>query len=261
MSTYRDFFTDVLNRLNLPVTDDALNAFYAVCTLEGYNTRFNPLNSVVPSGDSTPFNDVGVQDYKSYDNGISGTVSLLEGEPWVNVVSAIRNKQTTDAILSAFANVYDGWRPNTTASSFPRNDGLGTVTLPGTQTVITPPVVISPKNGYHVEPNDSLWSIAAKLWGNGALWAAIAKANNIEAPYVIHPGDVLTIPANPGGVPSVATHTNISNARSYTVISGDTLWGIAEHFYGNGAEYPRIASANGIGSPYLIHPDQVLRIP
>ncbi|MBG6135405.1 LysM peptidoglycan-binding domain-containing protein [Longispora fulva] len=50
-------------------------------------------------------------------------------------------------------------------------------------------------------------------------------------------------------------------ARTYTVQSGDTLWGIAEQFYGDGNRYMEIANANGISNPDLINPGQVLTIP
>jgi LysM repeat protein len=49
--------------------------------------------------------------------------------------------------------------------------------------------------------------------------------------------------------------------RTYTVVSGDTLWAIAERFYGDGAKYQQIADASGIPNPDLIHPGQVLTIP
>ncbi len=43
---------------------------------------------------------------------------------------------------------------------------------------------------------------------------------------------------------------------------GDTLWGIARRFYGNGALYPRIARANPIiRNPNLIYPGQRFVIP
>jgi nucleoid-associated protein YgaU len=45
------------------------------------------------------------------------------------------------------------------------------------------------------------------------------------------------------------------------VVSGDTLWAIAERFYGNGNRYPEIAAASGVPNPDLIHPGQVLTIP
>jgi nucleoid-associated protein YgaU len=49
--------------------------------------------------------------------------------------------------------------------------------------------------------------------------------------------------------------------RTYTVESGDTLWAIAERFYGDGGKYQVIADASGISNPDLIHPGEVLTIP
>lgn len=53
----------------------------------------------------------------------------------------------------------------------------------------------------------------------------------------------------------------VTENKTYTVRSGDTLWAIARKFYGNGAEYTKIASANGISNPNLIYPGQVFSIP
>jgi len=52
-----------------------------------------------------------------------------------------------------------------------------------------------------------------------------------------------------------------SDKRYYTVVRGDTLWGIAKRFYGNGSRYPEIAKANNIPNPDIIHVGQVLLIP
>jgi nucleoid-associated protein YgaU len=49
--------------------------------------------------------------------------------------------------------------------------------------------------------------------------------------------------------------------RTYTVESGDTLWAIAERFYGDGSKYQVIADASGIPNPDLIQPGQLLTIP
>ena len=49
--------------------------------------------------------------------------------------------------------------------------------------------------------------------------------------------------------------------RTYTVVSGDTLWAIAERFYGDGNQYQKIADASGVANPDLIQPGQVLTIP
>jgi nucleoid-associated protein YgaU len=49
----------------------------------------------------------------------------------------------------------------------------------------------------------------------------------------------------------------------YTVVSGDTLSGIAQQWYGDAGQWPRIFEANRdqISDPNLIFPGQVLRIP
>ena len=49
----------------------------------------------------------------------------------------------------------------------------------------------------------------------------------------------------------------------YTIAKGDTLWGIASEFYGNGSKYPLIVEANleVIKDADLIYPGQAIRIP
>lgn len=52
-----------------------------------------------------------------------------------------------------------------------------------------------------------------------------------------------------------------SNKRYYTVVKGDTLWGIAKRYYGDGSKYKTIAKANNISNPDIIHVGQKLLIP
>ena len=81
-----------------------------------------------------------------------------------------------------------------------------------------------------------------------ALWASgTALAGGAEAP------------AAPTQAPAAPTEPPAK--RIYTVVSGDTLWAIAERFYGDGSKYPQIASANGIANPDLIMVGQELTIP
>ncbi|MEU5429427.1 LysM peptidoglycan-binding domain-containing protein [Streptomyces olivoreticuli] len=49
--------------------------------------------------------------------------------------------------------------------------------------------------------------------------------------------------------------------RTYTIEPGDTLWAIAERFYGDGDRYQEIAHASGIADPDVIDVGQVLTIP
>ena len=98
---------------------------------------------------------------------------------------------------------------------------------------------------YTVRSGDCLSTIAQRF---GVSWGSIASANGIYSPYIIYPGQVLNIPGGSGG--TVQTQT-------YTVRSGDCLSTIAQRF---GVSWGSIASANGIYSPYIIYPGQVLRI-
>lgn len=48
---------------------------------------------------------------------------------------------------------------------------------------------------------------------------------------------------------------------SYTVVKGDTLWGICRRAYGDGNLAWRLAKANGIKNANLIFPGQALKLP
>lgn len=75
---------------------------------------------------------------------------------------------------------------------------------------------------------------------------------------VVNPPPASGAPAAP---PATAGPAN----RFYTVVSGDTLWGIATRYYGSGNQYPKIFEANRgpgqISDPNLIFPGQRLLIP
>lgn len=70
---------------------------------------------------------------------------------------------------------------------------------------------------------------------------------------------------------SSSTPTPSASGRIYTIVRGDTLWGIARRFYGSGSKWPTIWKANssvgsdGIGlrsgNPDLIFPGERIRIP
>ena len=53
------------------------------------------------------------------------------------------------------------------------------------------------------------------------------------------------------------------NYLEHVVESGETLWGIATHYYGSGNLYYRLVSANPhtIPNPNLIHPGDIVRVP
>jgi LysM repeat protein len=109
-----------------------------------------------------------------------------------------------------------------------------------------------PATEYTVVRGDSLWDIAERFYGDPLLHPIIAAANDLPDPDVIHPGQVLTIPARP---------TSDDPPVTYVVQEGDTLWDIATRFYGNPLKYRLLASVNRIANPDFITPGQQLVIP
>lgn len=66
-----------------------------------------------------------------------------------------------------------------------------------------------------------------------------------------------------GAQTSRDSSTGAAQERTYTIQSGDTLWGIAKKYYGSGTEYKKLAQANRdqIPNPNLIYPGQTIVIP
>ncbi len=83
--------------------------------------------------------------------------------------------------------------------------------------------------------------------------SAVVKSNNPSAPAKVVKTTTNT------STPTV----NPKSKGTYTVKSGDSLWGIAKMQYNDGSKYPKIytANKNQIRSPGLIYPGQRLVIP
>ncbi|MBF6245317.1 lectin [Nocardia sp. 852002-20019_SCH5090214] len=86
----------------------------------------------------------------------------------------------------------------------------------------------------------------ASLWASGT---------NTDSPIVVE--EPVAAPAAEQVPPPPAA----PEPRTYTVESGDTLWAIAERFYGDGNRYLEIAGASGIENPDVINEGQLLTIP
>ena len=107
-------------------------------------------------------------------------------------------------------------------------------------------IIPDPSHTHTVVAGDTLVSIAQHFYGDTSRVAMLAAVNQILDPNLIHVGQVLVIPD--------LSHTDIVGA-------GDTLFGIAQHFYGHGSLFKLIAAVNGITNPNTLNTGQVLAIP
>lgn len=74
----------------------------------------------------------------------------------------------------------------------------------------------------------------------------------VPAPSAAPPPPATAAPAASPGAPA---------GRWHTVTRGETLWAIAQRYYGHGDHWPTIATANGLRDPNRISAGQRLRIP
>lgn len=153
---------------------------------------------------------------------------------------------TTDNITQNLAaNTTPGISPMSTPGS---EKGLLSGLVPTTHTVI---------NG------ENLWKIAEKYYSSGYNWQTIAKENNLSDPNLIAVGQKLSIPKSDviRAVSDTISATATSRATQYTVVRGDNLWNIAVKEYGDGFMWNKIATANNLANPRLIHAGNVLKLP
>lgn len=98
-----------------------------------------------------------------------------------------------------------------------------------------------------VRAGETLYSIA---WDAGRDYRELAAWNDIDPPYVIHPGQRLRLqPPAIGRKPP--------RGSSHSVAKGETLYGIARS---RGLRYQDLALWNGIAPPYTVFPGQQLRL-
>jgi LysM repeat protein len=117
------------------------------------------------------------------------------------------------------------------------------------------------KKTYTVQKGEHLMQIARKL---ELSWTAIAQLNQLQSPYVLHPGQVLVLPGADAGpppppLPGEQTETGVSaSGETYIVKKGEYLYVLAQRF---GVNWQVLSSYNQIGYPYQVYPGQVLKIP
>ncbi|MGZ8144831.1 MAG: YidB family protein [Methylosarcina sp.] len=118
------------------------------------------------------------------------------------------------------------------------------------------------------EPEPSKLSTLGKALLGGLGVAAAGAAGAAAASYFGNKEEEQSAqtehPSTPAGAVSAGeSASETSDGRSYTVVSGDTLSGIAKQFYHDANQWQRIFDANRdvLNNPDRISPGQHLRIP
>lgn len=175
----------------------------------------------------------------------AGTYTVKAGDTLSAIASRYSTSSSTLASLNSLSNpnlIYVGQvlkvSSNAPTSSSTSSSANSTVTTAAS---------------YTVKSGDTLSAIAAKY---GTTYQALASANSISNPNDIYVGQVIKVSATATAASSQAASSTSSNG-SYTVKSGDTLYGIA---LANGLNWQTLAKQNGISDPNVIFVGQKLSL-
>ena len=174
-----------------------------------------------------------------------GTYTVKAGDMLSAIASRYSTSSSTLASLNSLSNpnlIYVGQvlkvSSNASTSSSTSSSANSTVTTAAS---------------YTVKAGDTLSAIAAKY---GTTYQALASTNSISNPNDIYVGQVIKVSATATAASSQAASSTNSNG-SYTVKSGDTLYGIA---LANGLNWQTLAKQNGISDPNVIFVGQKLSL-
>lgn len=175
----------------------------------------------------------------------AGTYTVKAGDTLSAIASRYSTSSSTLALLNSLSNpnlIYVGQvlkvSSNASTSSLTSSSANSTVTTAAS---------------YTVKAGDTLSAIAAKY---GTTYQALASTNSISNPNDIYVGQVIKVSATATAASSQAASSTNSNG-SYTVKSGDTLYGIA---LANGLNWQTLAKQNGISDPNVIFVGQKLSL-
>lgn len=174
-----------------------------------------------------------------------GTYTVKAGDTLSAIASRYSTSSSTLASLNSLSNpnlIYVGQvlkvSSNASISSSTNSSANSTVTTAAS---------------YTVKAGDTLSAIAAKY---GTTYQALASTNSISNPNDIYVGQVIKVSATATAASSQDASSTNSNG-SYTVKSGDTLYGIA---LANGLNWQTLAKQNGISDPNVIFVGQKLSL-
>ncbi len=164
---------------------------------------------------------------------------------------ALDDASLNPAVAPAYSSSVTPTTPGRYAPTRPGSTAAATVTTPS-----TPSADVQPVSTYTVAKGDSLWAVAKK---HGVTVAELAAANNLSEKAGLRIGQTLIVPGGePDLAPSAAETAAVAvNGKSYTVMPGDTLSGIAKK---QGTSVTALRAANGLKSD-MLRAGQTLIVP
>lgn len=87
----QNFYEKLLDNLKAPVTDENLKFLYAWRQAEGKAGKFNPFNTTHGMPGSTNFNEVGVKNYRSMEDGLVATIKTLKNGRYTCIIKGLRD--------------------------------------------------------------------------------------------------------------------------------------------------------------------------
>jgi hypothetical protein len=108
------FYTDVLKQLGAKPTSGNLVFIYAWRQAEGAKATYNPWNTTQGLGGSTNYNTIPVQNYLTYNDGITSSVKTLNNGKYPNIIKAFQKgipDQKQAQLLAALLQTKSSWSP------------------------------------------------------------------------------------------------------------------------------------------------------
>ena len=117
----------------------------------------------------------------------------------------------------------------------------------------------TPIDGLVVSVEDGVVTLAGVAKDNATREKAILIAGNIEGVEAVNADQLVS----PEIIESSTPASEVPTSEFYTIKEGDTLWAIAQKYYGDGNKYQVIVEENleVIKDADKIYPGQTIRIP
>lgn len=201
--------------------------------------------------------EYGQKYYDKYAGGTTSTEPDTKTPASGDVVYTVKSGDTLSAIASKYGTTYQKLAEyngiaNPSLIHVGQKIKIPGITSTAPSVPSTPtakPEATTSETVYTVKSGDTLSSIAKKY---GTTYQKLAAYNGISNPNRISVGQKIKIPGT--------EKAEAKAERTYTVVKGDSLWGIAQKLLGKGSRYTEIKTLNGLKSN-TITAGQVLKIP